>query len=182
VGNTFIDVNAPTTPAEYSIYSVNDNGTSVISSKDMGSKGFFYNETFEDLANGYILLPWTFRLPTVAYYTEGNPTVTNSEGFGGSAKSLQIITGKIQLLCDWGGSPEKGKYKISVMVKKSQGGFWMVPSWKGAEHLAATGTWTKYEIETADIAKGTKFNLKVEPYGVGTTLIDNWSIEYTATN
>ena len=182
VGNTYIDTKAPTNQAEYRVFSVNDNGTSVNDSKDMGSKGFFYNETFEDLADGFIFVPWTFRAPTVGYYTEGNPTVTNSEGFGGSAKSLKIVSGKIQQLCDWGGVPEKGKYKVSVEVKKSQGGFWMVPNFSGVEHVGATGVWTKYEIETAEINKGATFNFKIEPYGDGPTLIDNWSIEYTAPN
>jgi len=182
IGNSFIDTNAPTTPAEYRIFSVNDNGASLTYSKDMGSKGFFYNETFEDLSDGFVLAPWTFRAPTVGYYTEGTPTVTSSEGFGGSSKCLQIISGKAQLLCDWGGVPEKGNYKISVEVKKSQGGFWMVPNFSGAQHLDATGAWTKFDIETGVIDKGATFNFKIEPHGDGPALIDNWSIEYLAPN
>ncbi|QPH37851.1 fibronectin type III domain-containing protein [Pedobacter endophyticus] len=176
-GNTFIDKKASTSLTEYRIYAVNHSGVSLTYTKVMGVKPYYYQATFDSDEVGFEYIPWTFRAKNIAYYTEGGPTVTNTESYAGG-KSLKVTNGKIQLLCDWGGVTEKGRYKISVMVKKAQGGFWMVPSFSGAQHISAGSEWTKFEVETPLLNKGGTFSLKIEPYGNGSAFIDNWSIEY----
>lgn len=184
---SYFDSEATLDASEYRIYSVNRNGKSLNYASDTGSKAYFFIDTYENDPVGFEIPAWTFRVnPSkgygIAYYTEGLPTVTGSEGFGSSSKSLKIVAGKAQLLCDWGGVPEKGKYKIKLVVKKQSGGFWIIPSFSGAQHVSATGSWTTFEIVTSVIDKGATFNLKVEPYGDGAALIDNWSIEYLGVN
>ncbi len=184
IGDAYVDVEAPVTPVEYRVSSVNRNGVSTTFSSDMGNKGYFFIDTYESDAVGFIMAPWTFRDPSavgygIAYYTEGDPTVTAVDAFGGSAQSLKILDGKAQLLCDWGGVPARGKYKISVKVKKTTGGFWMVPDFSEAQRIEATGKWETFEIETGVIDAGTKFNLKIEPDKDGdSAFIDDWSFEY----
>lgn len=177
VGNSYVDKEAPTTPSEYRVFSVNDAGVSTGYSAATGMKDFFFNGTFEDDEEGFEYTGYTFREPTVAYYAEGSVKVVAA----GSGKALQVTGGKVQMLCDWGGVPEKGTYRLKVMLKKSDGGFWMVPNFGDAQHVDATGDWTTFEIETPVLEKGATFNLKIEPHGDDAALIDNWSIEYIDT-
>jgi hypothetical protein len=185
VGNSYTDKDAPLTPVEYKIYSVNGNGISINYSSDMGNKAYFFIDTYEDDEASTVISPWTFRGNTsgygIAYYTEGSPVIASGVGYNGSSKSLKVLDGKVQLLCDWGGVPVKGNYKISVQVKKSTGGFWMVPNFTSALRVEASGDWTTYRVETGVIAATTTFNLKIEPDKDGdSAYIDNWSIEYIA--
>ena len=168
-----------TATSTYRVYSVNQNGISETAISSVGKKAYYFMDSYEDLAAGSIIEPWTFRADRIGYYTEGNPTVTTSETFEGS-KSLMITAGKIQMLCDWGGALMKGYYKISLMTKKADGGFWMVSDFKETQHQAASSDWSKFEIATDSIGVGTKFNLKVEPYGNAPTYIDNFAIEYVS--
>lgn len=174
---SYIDSKAPMSEADYKIYAVNVNGVSLSYKNAKGQKAYYFIDTYEDLADGTVIAPWTFRASNIGYYTEGNPYVTTEDVYDGS-KSLKVDGGKIQLLCDWGGVPKAGYYKISVMIKKGTGGFWMISSFKDAEHVAANGEWTQYEITTGLLSAGTTINLKVEPYGTGPAYIDNFSIEY----
>ncbi|AYB31935.1 fibronectin type III domain-containing protein [Chryseolinea soli] len=186
VGTSYTDNQAPVTPVEYRVYAVNDNGASTTFASDMGNKGYFFIDTFENDVDGYVINPWTFRVDPaagygVAYYTEGSPVVVSGEGYEGSSKALKIVNGKAQLLCDWGGAPVAGKYKITLKVKKANGGFWMVPNFSGAERVNATSDWTSFEIETALITAGSTFNIKVEPDQDGDpAFFDDWAIEYIA--
>lgn len=179
IEKTFTDVTAPVSDAEYTVYGVNYNGISTEYNTAVGRKALVYDGSYEDKDDGYIIQPWTFVADNIGYYTEGGPVVKSGEGVN-ATNGLMIVGGKAQLLYDWGGVAEAGKYKISVMVKKSDGGFWMSPSFSGAIHVAATGNWESFSITTDVLAKGDKFNLKVEPYGSDAALIDNWTIEYVA--
>lgn len=181
INSSFIDYQASVTdPKEYRVFSVNSNGASTTPAKAVGKKAYYFMDSYEDLADGAIIEPWTFRTDRMAYYTEGNPTITSLMPFEGT-KSVLINSGKIQLLCDWGGTTKKGYYKIELMVKKAGGGFWMIHSVNdvgGTEPLDNTAEWTHYEFTTGLLDAGVKFNLKVEPYGEGATYIDNFGIEY----
>lgn len=177
-GDSFIDSNARAIPTEYRVYSMNNNGTSVNFTSDVGQKALFYKESFESMDNGYVINPWTFGAPTVAFYTEGGPFITNSNGYDGSSKSVQVNSGKIELVCSWGGVPLKGKYKFRVAMKKLKGGVWMIPSFQPAENISASGEWVIYEVQSPVVNKGGEIKLKIEPYGEGPAFIDNFSIEY----
>lgn len=175
---SFVDYNSSVSKeSTYSVYSVNQNGASEKAISAKGKKAYYFIDSYEDLAVGSVIEPWTFRADRIGYYTEGNPTVTAEETFEGS-KSLKIISGKIQMLCDWGGTLTKGYYKISLMTKKADGGFWMAPDFSDAKHHNASSDWSRFEIETAFLEVGTKFNIKVEPYGNAPAYIDNFAIEY----
>jgi hypothetical protein len=177
IQNTFNDTGALVTNSIYEVYSVNKNGVSATKATATGRKALLYNGNYEDKDDGYILTPWTFVEDKIGYYTEGNPVVVSGLGEDNS-KALKIVGGKAQLLYDWGGVPATGKYKISLSVKKSNGGFWIVPSFTDAAHIGASGNWEHYSITTAVLQKGDSFNLKLEPYGNDAAFVDNWTIEY----
>lgn len=181
VGTSFMDYKATVgNSKEYRVFSVNENGNSLTAAETVGKKAYYFLDSYEDLTVGEVIAPWTFRADRLAYYTEGNPEIISQTAFEGT-KSLLINSGKIQLLCDWGGSLIKGYYNIGLMVKRTGGGFWMMPSVNDAgrtEHLDNTEEWTHYKASTGLIDAGVKFNLIVEPYGNGPTYIDNFGIEY----
>ena len=54
----------------------------------------------------------------------------------------------------------------------------MAPDFSDTKHHNASSDWSRFEIETAFLEVGTKFNLKVEPYGNAPAYIDNFAIEY----
>ncbi len=182
VGNTFTDYKAAVgVQSAYRVFSVNSNGTSLTAATAVGKKSYYFLDTYEDLPLSSVIAPWTFRADRMAYYTEGKPEITAQTVFEGK-QALLLKTGKIQLLCDWGGSLKQGHYKIGLMVKRSGGGFWMIPNVNDmggrTEHLTNTEEWTHYNYSVGLINAGVKFNLKVEPYGEGPTYIDNFAIEY----
>lgn len=182
VNSTFTDYKASVTaPAVYRVFSENANGTSLTAAEATGKKAYYFLDSYEDLAVGTVIEPWTFRAERIAYYTEGNPEITTAAVLEG-AHALLINRGKIQLLCDWGGSLKKGYYKIALTIKKATGGSWMIPSVNGAgggaERLGDAKEWTHYEYTTSLIDAGVKFDLKVEPDTDSPTYIDNFGIEY----
>ena len=177
--NTFVDSKAPVNEVEYKMFAVNLNGSSPTHISAKGQKAYYFMDTFEDLADGTIIEPWTFRASNIGYYTEGNPYVTVEEAYDGS-KSLKVDGGKVQILCDWGGVPKDGFYKISVMIKKETGGIQMRPSFTSSENIAANSEWTHYEVMTGLLSAGNTINLHIEPDGTGPAYVDNLSIEYIA--
>ena len=177
-GSSYMDYKSPVLAnSVYKVYSVNDNGLSASAISVAGKKGYYFMDSFEDLAVGTVITPWTFRADRIGYYTEGDPKVTADKSFTGS-KSLEIESGKIQILCDWGGTLKKGYYKISLMTQKAGGGFWMVPDFSTAQPWSASDDWSRFEVRTDSLGVGSKFNLKIEPYGNGKTYIDDLAIEY----
>lgn len=176
---TFNDSSASVTNAVYKVQAVNNNGVSIAFAAATGKKALVYDGSFDNTTDGTVIAPWTFVADRIGFYTEGDPKVTSGVGEN-NTKGLRIVSGKIQILYDWGGVKAEGKYKVSMSLKKADGGFWISPNFSAAEHVGATGDWKKISVITPKLPVGGTFNVKVEPYGSDPALIDNWTIEYLA--
>lgn len=176
---SFTDYGASTADTEYEILSVNNNGVSEKPATATGRKSYYFIDTFEGYDEGRIIDPWTFAAARVAYYTEGNPTVTTAQAFEGN-KSLEVSKPKVQILHDWGGAEIEGYYQVAFRAYKPSGKFWAWPNYTDGAELTTTGDWIEYKARTGLMPVGGTYNLMIDTDSDGPLYIDNLSIEYFA--
>lgn len=181
-GNYFIDYAASTEPVEYTLYSENNNGTSVSGISAIGCKSYLCMDDYENYKEGDIVQPWTSLADRTMYYTEGSPQIVNGISHSGN-QSMLISGGKVQLLHDWGGAKYEGYYVISFAARKEAGSFNVYSTFGINETYSDIGEWTKYSYKTGVVQVGESFNLTIESKGDDLPLyIDDFAIEYIAVN
>lgn len=178
----FLDYDASTSTNEYKVYSVNSNGKSVDGIAVTGRKAYVCLDTYESYSAGKVIDPWT-DLPLdperTKYYTEGSPTVSPAKYYEG-VHSLEIKSGKVQILHDWGGARYEGEYVICFMAYKESGSFnvYSDPNFVNESH-DGTSKWVSHSFSTGLKKVGEKFNITIESKGDEIPMyIDNVSIEY----